>query len=234
MTEIQITKTAGQSPPSKPAHPEHDLPQFLVRANAAAQAGRMDEAIGLLDDDAVEVIEKIVEKDPSRVFVMYALAAVFRKTGQPQRAEVWYKKILKQGPDNAAYNELAIICKAQGRLSEAIQYRRKALQAYPHDAGLCNNLARDLLQAGEIQEGFDLLQKSVEMAPDHPDIRSNFLNHLHHLPDSDRRMIFDEHKQWGRLHAPPQVSPDYLTIIPPTLTADFGSVTSRLIFACIR
>ena len=206
MTEIQITKTTSQSPPSKPAHPEHDLPQFLVQANAAAQAGRIDEAIGLLDDVAVEVIEEIVEKDPSRVFVMYALAAVFRKTGQPSRAEVWYKKILKHGPDNAAYNELAIICRLQGRLSEAIQYRRKALQAYPDDAGPCNNLARDLLQAGKIQEGFDLLRKSVQMAPNHPDIRSNFLNHLHHLSDLDPRLLFDEHKQWGRIHAPPSLA----------------------------
>jgi predicted O-linked N-acetylglucosamine transferase (SPINDLY family) len=206
MTKIQITKTTNQSPASEPAHPEHDLPQFLVRANAAAQAGRIEEAIGLLNDDAVGVIRQIVEKDPSRMFVMYALATVFRKTGQLDRAEQWYKKILKHGPDDSAYNELGIICKAQGRLSEAIQYRRKALKKYPDDAGICNNLARDLLQAGEIQEGFDLLQKSVQKAPDHPDIRSNFLNHLHHLPDLDPRVIFDEHKQWGRLHAKPALA----------------------------
>jgi len=202
----QSKNRIGQSLTSGSAHPGHDLPQFLVEANAAADAGRIEEAVRLLDDDAVEFAREIVEKDPSRVFVIYALAAAFRKTGQLLRAEDWYKKILKGGQDNSACNELGTICRAQGRLSEAIQYRRKALQAYPDDAGICNNLARDLIQAGETQEGFDLLRKSVEKAPKHPDVRSNFLNHLHHLPDLDPQALFDEHEQWGRIHAPPTLA----------------------------
>jgi len=206
MSKIQITKTVSQSNPAEPARPRYDLPRFLVSANAAAQAGRIEQAIGLLNDDAVKVVEEMVEKNPSQGFVMYALASLFRKTGQIRRAEQWYKKILKKGPDNAAYNELAIICRAKGRLSQAIQYRRKALQEYPDDAGLCNNLAGDLLQAGQIQEGFDLLRKSLEMAPHHANIRSNFLNYLHHLPHLDPRIIFDEHKQWGRIHAKPALA----------------------------
>ena len=205
MSQSKNNKT-GQSPASGPTYPTYDLPQFLARANAAADAGRIEEATRLLNDDAVELVREMVENDPSRVFVMYALATAFRKTGQMRRAEDWYKKILKGGQDNSAYNELGIICRAQGRLSEAIQYRRKALQAYPDDAGICNNLARDLIQAGEIKEGFDLLRKSVEKAPEHADIRSNLLNHLHHLPDLDPQALFDEHEQWGRIHAPPSLA----------------------------
>ncbi len=205
MSRSKSRKTE-QSPTSGPTYPTYDLPQFLARANAAADAGRIEEAIRLLDDDAVEFAREIVENDPSRAFVIYALATVFRKTGQLDKAEQWYKKILKGGQDNSACNELGTICRAQGRLSEAIQYRRKALQAYPDDAGVCNNLARDLIQAGEIKEGFDLLRKSVERAPEHADIRSNFLNHLHHLPDLDPQVLFDEHEQWGRLHAPPTLA----------------------------
>jgi len=201
MSQSKSSKT-GQSPTAIPTPHKHDLPQFLVRANAAADAGRIEEAVRLLDNDAVGLVREMVENDPSRVFVMYALATVFRKTEQLIRAEDWYRKILKGGQDNSAYNELGTICRAQGRLSEAIQYRRKALQAYPDDAGICNNLARDLIQAGEIKEGFDLLRKSVEKAPRHPDIRSNLLNHLHHLTDLDPQVLFDEHERWGRLHAP--------------------------------
>ncbi len=205
MSQGESGKTE-QSLTSRQSNHKHDLPQFLARANAAADAGRIEEATRLLNDDAVELVREMVENDPSRVFVMYALATAFRKTGQMRRAEDWYKKILKGGRDNSAYNELGTICRAQGRLSEAIQYRRKALQAYPNDAGICNNLARDLIQAGEIKEGFDLLRKSVEKAPRHADIRSNLLNHLHHLPDLDPQALFDEHEQWGRIHAPPTLA----------------------------
>jgi protein O-GlcNAc transferase len=196
------SKKIGQSPNSKPTPPKQLLPQFLIRANAAVEAGRIDEAIHLLNDGVIEGVDEIIEKDPDRFFVMYALASLFHKTGQLHKAEDWYKKILKRGPNASAYNELGSICRAKGHLSAAIQYRRKAMEAYPGDAGICNNLARDLIQSGQTQEGFELLRKSVEKAPKHADIRSNFLNHLHYMPELDPHMLFNEHKRWGRIHAP--------------------------------
>ena len=64
-----------QSPSTKPIC-SAELPQSLIRANAAAETGRIEEAVRLLNDDAVEVIREMAEGDPSRVFPIYALANV--------------------------------------------------------------------------------------------------------------------------------------------------------------
>jgi len=186
-----------------PSSPTDDLPQFLVRAGAAAQTGQIEQATHLLNDQAVKIIREITENNPSRTDVIFLLATVFYKTGQLSKAEQWYKKILKQGPNAPAYNKLACICQYTGRLSEAMQYQRNAVQTDPKNAEYQANLARILMETGKTQEGIDLLRKTIEKMPKNPVVHSNFLFRLHHLPDPNPQMLFDEHKRWGDIHASP-------------------------------
>ena len=179
-----------------------NMPQFLIKAKAAIDAERTAEAIDILNDEGVEVIRKIVDKDPSRTDVMLALAVMLCKTGQLLKAEEWYKKILEQESHALIYNELARICRFTGRLSQATQYRRKAMEAEPNNAIHLSNLGCDLIRAGQKQESIDLLRKAVERAPGNAAIHSSLLFYLHHLPNLDPQTLFDEHKRWGQIHAP--------------------------------
>jgi predicted O-linked N-acetylglucosamine transferase (SPINDLY family) len=180
-----------------------DLPHFLISADAAVESGRMDEAIHILNDQEVEAVRHMVEHNPSRTDVMFALAVVLHKTGQLHQAEEWYEKILEIEPHALVLHELGRVCWGTGRLSEAIRYQRKAIEAWPNNERLLDRLAEYLMRTGKTQEGIGTLRKAVEKAPGNAKIHSNLLLTLHYLPEPDRQMIFDEHKRWGRIHSLP-------------------------------
>jgi predicted O-linked N-acetylglucosamine transferase (SPINDLY family) len=141
---------------------------------------------------------------------MYELAAVFCRIGQLNKAEELYKEFLNQGRDSFVNNELAHICRRAGRISQAAKYRKKALDSDPNNTWLRSNLGMDLIRAGRTQEGIDMLRQAVEETSVNASsdtskdalAHSNFLLHLHYLPELDKQVIFDEHKRWSRLYAP--------------------------------
>ena len=182
---------------------KESLPQFLLEAKTAVETGRIAEAAALIDDKAQETVTEIIEKNPSRTDIMFMLAMVLVKTGQMDRAEYWYKKILEQQPHALVYSELALICQSAGRLSEAREYLKSALELVPDNAELCNNLAMCLIQAGQTQESIDLLQKAVEEGPANAAIHSTFLLYLHYLPNLDPHILFTEHIRWSDSHVRP-------------------------------
>ncbi len=178
------------------------MPQFIIKARDAIEAERIYEAVDILNDQALEDVREIVEKDPSRTDIMLALAVMLIKTNQPRKAEEWYKKILEQEPHALMYNELARICRFTGRLSEAVQYRRKTVEADSDNMTYLGNLGCALVRVGQKEEGIDLMRKAIEKAPDDAAVHSGLLFYLHHLPNLDPRAIFEEHKLWAQIHAP--------------------------------
>lgn len=181
---------------------DNDLPESLIKANKAVATGQIEEAIHLLNDQAVKAVLEILEKDRSRTDVIFVLAKIFSQVKQMNKAKQWYEKILNQEPHALVYNELGYVCLCTGRMSEAIQYQRKAVEADPNETELHANLAKILIEAGKTQEGINLLRKTVEKEPRNAVLHSNLLFYLHYLPDLDQQMLFDEHKRWGLIHAP--------------------------------
>ncbi|HIJ53672.1 MAG TPA: FkbM family methyltransferase [Planctomycetes bacterium] len=181
---------------------EEFLPEFLIMAREALQSGRIDEARELINDDNIKIAREMVEKNPSRMAVMYILAMTLVGIGRLAAAEEWYLKILERNPHWAVYNELANIKEKTGRRTEAMEYRRKALEANPDSGVLLNNYGMDLARMGETQQGIDLLRKAQEKIPDFPVIHSNLLFFMHYMPDSDCQLLFDEHKRWARMQGP--------------------------------
>ena len=179
-----------------------ELPQSLIKANQALATGRVREATRLLNDKVEQAIREIIEQDPSRTDIMLALGMVFKQTRQINKAKEWFEKILKQEPHALVYNELGYICQRMGHLSDAIQYQTKAVEAEPNNAELLANLARMLIVTGKTQEGIELFRKAVEAEPANAAVHSNLLFYLHHQPKLDPYKLFEEHKQWGRIHAP--------------------------------
>src|SRR3990172_9972576 len=124
------------------------------------------------------------------------------KAGRLSEAEQCYKKLLDTGPSAAVYSKLGCLCQYTGRLSQALEYQRKAVQAEPDRPELLANYARALMETGRMEEGIELLKKAVEKMPENRQARSNLLLRLHQMPHLDRQALLDEHKRWARIHAP--------------------------------
>lgn len=178
------------------------MPQSLIQANEAVATGRIKDAVQALNDEAVKAATKIINKDPSRTDIMLALAMVFKQTGQFNRAKEWFVKILEQEPHALVYNELGFICQRAGHLSQALEYQKRAVEADPNNAELLAGLARMHIGTGQVQEGINLFRRAIEADPANAAVHSNLLFYLHHQAELDPCQLFEEHRRWGRLHAP--------------------------------
>jgi len=179
-----------------------DLPQFLIDAKTAIEAGQIEEAERLLNDPAVEALGETLENNPSQTSVMFMLALMFGKIGQTAKAEHWYRKILEIEPDPFTLYKLGRICRSTNRISESREYGRKALEAEPENTLFQISLALDNIREGQAKQGVDLLRKIVEKEPGNSDAHSKLLFHMHFLPEPDQRSLFEEHRRWGQTHAP--------------------------------
>lgn len=185
---------------------ERNMPQWLKDAKDAIESGRAKEAAELLDEQA---IEKNVtdESKRTKMFIQFAAAGLLRQIGQAPRAEILYKEILKSTPNNpSVHNELATVCKFDGRMTEAIQHLNKAMEELPDEPRIWTNLGVDLVHAGQTEKGIALLRKSVEKMSDHPLAYSNLLLYMHYLPDIDTSEIYEESHRWAQINAPAKLA----------------------------
>ena len=182
------------------------IPEILTSAQAAVKEGQIAEAKSLLNDQAIETICQMVDKDSSRKDLILIFAALLWKIGQEEKAEQCYKKVLEWGPNAVAYDRLGCLCQYTGRMTEAIKYQSKAVETEPDRPEPLANLARALLETGQTQGGIELLRKAVEKMPQNPQVYSNLLFRLHYLPDLDPEVLFSEHTRWGQIHAQPKLA----------------------------
>lgn len=181
--------------------PKAALPTFLLEAGNAVRVGEVSKARELLDDAAVRSIEHKPADDPGRTDAMFMLAVLFAKIGRVEKAEHFYKEVLKRRPHALVLFELANICRDTGRLSEAVRYQEQAVELSPDSPELWTTLGEYLIRMGRTGDGLDLLRKAVETSPDKVN-HSKYLWQLHHSTDVDREELFEEHKRWARIHAP--------------------------------
>ncbi|MHC4743854.1 MAG: O-linked N-acetylglucosamine transferase, SPINDLY family protein [Planctomycetota bacterium] len=180
---------------------DNDLPQVLRDANAAVEARQVRHAAGLLNAHCDAVL-KMLEDDDSRTDIMFVLGMLYRQTGNMTEAKKWYQRVLEKEPHPLVYNELGHVCQCMGDLSEALQHHRQAVRMAPDIGEIRANLARVLMATGETQRGIDMFTEAVELDPTNAALHSNFLFYLHYSPHLEPAELFEEHKKWGRMHAP--------------------------------
>jgi tetratricopeptide (TPR) repeat protein len=109
---------------------------------ALAGVGRRDEVVEELTkamkvqpkikaSQTIELLQQIVEKNPSRMDAVFELAKALEKSGRLDEAEEWYKKILEREPHVRVYEKLTDMCRKMGRLSEAKRYLEKIIEMEP-------------------------------------------------------------------------------------------------------
>jgi len=180
---------------------EDKLPKFLVKAQNAVKSGRIEEAHALITDDNIEIVRKMIKKDPSNIGAMYMLPVILVALRKYKKAEEWYENILKIKPNWAVYNELANINRKKRQYTKELEYRQKAIEENPDSGILLNNYGMQLSRIGRPDEGKKMLKKAVGKTPGSPIVYSNYLLFMHHLPEINRSDLFEEHKKWAKQQA---------------------------------
>lgn len=177
------------------------MPHFLIAADLAADSGSIPKAIELLGQNPEQIVNQIIEDNPTRVEVIIALALVFHKTNQLEKAEKWYNLALKQAPIGLVYFQLANIYQETARFSQAHEYWKKSLKPpMPHQNTLqvLHFAATAKIRQGHIRQAIDDFRKIINQFDTPAHIHSDFIANLHYLPNPDPQMIFDEHKKWAK------------------------------------
>lgn len=127
-----------------------------IEANPAVASYHVDLAHALEHqgrlEETVEAYRRALEIDPGDARAHKNLGHVLNVLDRPAEAEAAFRRAL--GPDDMeAYNYLAVVLKAQGRLDEAIEACRRAIGIKPDYAEGHVHLADCLLLDGQFEEG---------------------------------------------------------------------------------
>jgi protein O-GlcNAc transferase len=179
---------------------EAEIRRRIAQAQAAVAAGQMEKALGLLGPEVLAAVDRLPVSEG--VDTALTLAGVFHQACRLDRAERYYRRVLEAGPHPLACIHLGHICHFMGRLAEAIEWRQKALALCPDDASLRADLGTSLIFVGRQEEGMELLRRAAETSDDRS-IHSMYLMNLHYLPELDPQALFEEHRLWAKVHAPP-------------------------------
>ena len=141
-------------------------PSYVAQlAGLYARCGRHDLAIACA--------QRAVERDSEDPRLLRLLGHTLEAGGKPDRARAAYLAAVDVGA-NPRHPEpwlgLARLERAEGRLSMAEQYARRALDLAPHSAEVYAELARVLLQAGRLERALTTLAGGLRRAPDDPDL----------------------------------------------------------------
>ncbi len=152
--------------------------------------------------DAICVFQQILDKDSVRTDVLFLLGKALKETGQLEKAEECFNKVLKKKTTAPVLYELESISRKKGCLSQAVQYRKKVLELNPNNPQFLWYAAEIMVSVERKQLGINLLRMAIKRAPKRAEIGSSLLHVLHFLPNLDAEMLFEEHKRWGRNYAP--------------------------------
>lgn len=134
------------------------------------------------------------ENDRAQDAVLLQQAHALEHQGRRSEAESLLRDRAEENESPAVLNELADLCLAGGKLSEAKRCYECALHAAPDDPRIMSNLAGVLSLLGDTPDALDVLNRALALDPNNPHIRSNYLMHLHYKAKLDPAQIFAEHR----------------------------------------
>ncbi|MFT3707481.1 MAG: tetratricopeptide repeat protein [Archangium sp.] len=151
-----------------------DAELTLVRALAKGGNNELLEALaGFYSrqkrlNDAVALLNGAVAKNPSDDAMVFALATIYEKKGEWQKAVDRLKPVVERHPDNAqALNFMGYtIATNGGDLDEAEKYVKRALDEKPDSPAFLDSLGWIQFKKNKLDEAADLLERAVDGSPD--------------------------------------------------------------------
>jgi cellulose synthase operon protein C len=164
-------------------------------------------------EDAAWTFTKIAALDPEDSQARYELAVSLYRAGKRAEAETELAALIEQNPEEIRFKVLlADLHRAQGRVAEAIDIYREALQAAPLPP-VAASLYQAQIGAGQPTEALATLEDSLQRAPD----SLQLLNLLaeHHLTRGDMALA---RQHYSRLAELQPGNPQVLNNLAITLT----------------
>ena len=132
--------------------------RLLHEAVSHQRAGRASEAI--------RIYNKILQKSPSNIDCINALAGLYVRQGDVKSAIPLFRRAAKLRPDipDAHYN-LAVALSMAGQHSEAAEHYNRVLEVNPRHVEARNNYAMTLLQTGQLREAANQFSELIAVEP---------------------------------------------------------------------
>lgn len=177
----------------------------LKAASAAAQAGRLEEAIALYHrilaaqpdhpeathflgvclvqsgrhGEGLALLERSLALAPANTLYRQNFGLILCESNDLAAAELQFLRILDLEKGHpTAHNYLGMVRQRMGRFGEAIASYREALRLAPGDAAAANNLGYCLLEAGDVEGAQAALRRAIEAQPHNATAHSNLGNAL--------------------------------------------------------
>jgi protein O-GlcNAc transferase len=138
---------------------------------------------------------------------LIAASAFYHRARLGTDAERCFLRMLTVAPKRVAtYNDIAMLYLDFAHFSKARDMCVEGLKLEPRSPALWNTLANAQHSIGLIDESIRSYRRVLEYAPSLAGAHSNLLLVLHYPSGIDPGELFEEHKRWGRMHAPPALA----------------------------
>lgn len=152
-------------------------------------------------DEAVASYQKALKLKPDYADAHYNLGNVFKDLGRLDEAASCYHRALAIKPAYVeACNNLGMVSRMSGRPGAAIEHLQRALALRPDYAIAQNNLGNALRDQGRLDEAIDFYRQALTSQPDFIEAHGNLLFTLNAVPDWSPEAIFEEHRNFARMH----------------------------------
>ncbi len=159
-TELQVPAIAGA--PSAVTAGGETFEQALVRAQAAAQAKRFNEASGICND--------VLAASPDHPAALALLGIIAAMGNDPDRGVELLKRAIELRPGNASwYAHLSSLCRATYRLDDALAAGQESVRLDPNNAEHLVNLSLIFTDADDTEKAIACLLRALGLNHDHAD-----------------------------------------------------------------
>lgn len=152
--------------------------------------------------DAKALYGEILRSDGDDADTWGTLGAINGQLGDFEEAINCFRRSLaiKPGQVKVLFN-LAQAFLYKKRLQDAVVVYREVIRLLPNCVDAHRNLGVALQSQQKLDEAITCYRRVLQLQPDHAAVHSNRLFALNYHPDYDAKMIFNEHRRWGELHA---------------------------------
>ncbi len=137
-------------------------------------------------DEAKELYQQALKRDPTFQAVYTALGAVLANQGNFVEAEENYRRALALDPNRApTCAGYANLLAQMGRFDEAVENYAKAAELDPLAENVWFKWAMALLRSGQVSESVPKFRKAIEIDPDNAEVRASLAQALRELGRTD-------------------------------------------------
>jgi tetratricopeptide (TPR) repeat protein len=150
------------------AEAQHELAGLAAGDDAAALAAAQSYQRVEHYQESLPILEKLAAAHPDQLATGFLLGAAYDRTGQKDRAEVQFRRVLKLDPDfHAAMNYLGYsFAEAGTNLDEALALVSRAVALDPDNGAYVDSLGWTYFRLGRKDQARGMLERAARLDPD--------------------------------------------------------------------